>query len=172
MANHLNVSDAQTDGNVSRRPPMAAILWAMLGLSVAGLLIAGYLTWAHFNDGILVCSIGGCETVQASRYSTIGPVPIAVLGMGMFASLALLSGLRLAGSGLLAAETASLVAWGMLLAGILYYLYLTYVELFVLNAICQWCVLSSVFALAIFALESVYLYRMVMSSDDSAADPL
>lgn len=141
------------------------ILLAIALFGVIGFAIAGYLTYTHYNEAALVCAVGGCETVQTSRYSTIGPLPIALLGMGMFAAIIGLAVLRLMRSSIVRAETASIVAWGMLLAGILYYLYLTYVELFVLNAVCQWCVLSSIAAVVVFALESVYLYRTVMADD-------
>lgn len=144
---------------------MSRLLYAVLVLSVVGFAISGYLTYAHFNEAALACSVGGCETVQESRYSTIGPVPIALLGMFMFASMFVLAALRLKQMSIVSAETVSIVAWGILLAGILYYLYLTYVELFVLNAICQWCVLSSLAAAGIFGLESVFLYRTVMDDD-------
>lgn len=146
------------------------LLIAIVTLSLLGLGIASYLTYVHYNEAALVCTTGGCETVQQSTYSTIGPAPIALLGMGMFLSLITLAGLRLNGSSIVRAETASLVAWAMLLTGILYYVYLTYVELFILNAICQWCVASSLVAAAIFALETVYLWRTVMADDAMETD--
>lgn len=148
------------DGNKRSR-----LLIAIVALSLVGLGIAGYLTYVHYNEAALVCTTGGCETVQQSTYSTIGPAPIAMLGAGMFSTLLTLAGLRLRSSSIVTAETASLVAWTMLLTGILYYVYLTYVELFVLNAVCQWCVASSLVAMAIFALETVYLWRTVMADD-------
>ena len=147
------------------RVPHVGLLAAILIFAVAGLGISGYLTYAHFNEGALVCSIGGCETVQSSQYSTIGPIPIAMLGMAMFTSLIVFAVLRMVQFSRVSPETIALVSWTMLLAGILYYLYLTYVELFVLNAICQWCVLSSIAAAVIFGLESVYVYRTVMRDD-------
>ncbi len=145
--------------------PSRRLLYALILLGVVGIGISGYLTWAHYDDSVLVCAIGGCETVQASRYSTIGPVPIALLGMAMFAALSGLAGLRLLRTPPLGHETLTLVAWGMLLAGILYYLYLTYVELFVLHAICQWCVITSLVALAMLVIESLNLYQSVMGGD-------
>jgi uncharacterized membrane protein len=149
--------------------PSRKLVYVLILLGIAGLGIAGYLTWAHYDDGVLVCAIGGCETVQTSRYSTIGSIPIALLGMLMFASLTGLAGLRLMRKPPLGHETLTLVAWGMLLAGILYYLYLTYVELFVLHAICQWCVMTSLIALAMLVLESVILYQSVMRDDPADA---
>lgn len=146
--------------------PLQRYLYAIVALSLAGFALAGYLTYTHYNSAALVCSIGGCETVQSSSYSTIGPIPIAMLGMGMFAALLALALLRLRGPAIVSAEHASIAAWAMLLTGILYYGYLTYVELFVLNAICQWCVASSLVALALFGLESIYLWRVVMDEGE------
>lgn len=160
----------QAGSRNGRRRPMQRLLYAVIILGVIGLGISGYLTYAHYNEAALVCSIGGCETVQASRYSTIGPIPIAMLGVAMFAAVIGLAVVRLASRAIVSHETAAMVAWGMLLTGILYYIYLTYVELFVLNAICQWCVLSSIAAVAIFGLESVYVYRTVMTDDVVEAD--
>jgi uncharacterized membrane protein len=169
MAKHTSAIEASY-GNPPRdvHSSLDRYLYAMIVLGVIGFALAGYLTYTHFNTAALVCSIGGCKTVQASAYSTVGPIPIALLGMGMFASLLVLSIVRLLHTPIISAEKASLVSWAMLLAGILYYVYLTYVELFVLNAVCQWCVASSLVALTMFGLESVYLWRTVM--DDSVLD--
>ena len=148
---------------------MRPLLFAMIVLAVFGMGVAGYLTYAHFDEAALVCAIGGCETVQESDYSTIGPLPIAALGLGMFMGLTLAAAYRLTSPGRAHREKVSILVWALLLTGILYYLYLTYVELFVLNAVCQWCVISSIIALAIFAIESVYLWRTVMDADSYSA---
>jgi uncharacterized membrane protein len=166
MANHATVvHSTENRVNPGDRPPMFRALVAIIVLGVIGLGISGYLTYTHFNEAALVCSVGGCETVQSSQYSTIGPVPVAMLGVAMFAAIIGMAGIRLSQRAIVSDETVSMLAWGMLLTGILYYVYLTYVELFVLNAICQWCVLSSFAAVGIFGLESAYLYRAVMSDD-------
>lgn len=166
MAKHTAAAEVPALSAERRtRRPLDRILIAIVIVSTIGLAIAGYLTYTHYNEADLVCAVGGCETVQTSRYSTIGPVPVALLGVGLFASIIALALLRLLRFALVGAESASLIAWGMLLAGILYYLYLTYVEVFILNAICQWCVLSSIAAAVIFGLESVYLYRTVMADE-------
>lgn len=167
---HSTTNVHTTAGRPERRAaPMTRLLAAIVALSLVGVGIAGYLTYTHFNEGALVCTIGSCKTVQESSYSTIGSIPISLLGLCMFTTLLVLSGLRLASSRLLKAETASLIAWAMLLTGILYYVYLTYVELFVLDAICQWCVGSSLVALLIFSLESVYLWRTIMNEPNELA---
>ncbi len=129
-------------------------------LSIIGLSIASYLTFTHFQEDALVCNIsGGCHTVQDSQYSTIGPIPIALLGVGMFLTTGALALARVFRWSMVSTETANLVTWGITLAALLYYAYLTYVELFVLEAICQWCVGSSIATLGIFLTESVLLWR-------------
>src|SRR3954468_22837631 len=89
------------DGQTSRegaeagsphRPPAA--VFAALALSLAGAVVAGYLTWVHYDLSALTCGIGDCHTVQTSSYASIGPVPIALLGLGMFLAIAALAVVR------------------------------------------------------------------------------
>ena len=57
-------------------------------VALAGLALAAYLTWAHFDDAALVCVAGGgCETVQKSEYAEIAGIPVAVLGLGAYAAI-------------------------------------------------------------------------------------
>ena len=138
-------------------PRSAALTLAM---AVFGIAISGYLTWVHYQQTGLVCGLGDCETVQASEYSEIAGVPIALLGMLMFgtvAGLVLLRSLRPSIS-----DYASAAVVFVTLAGVIYYAYLTWIELGVLEAICQWCVLSSLMALGILINEG---YHFVMSDD-------
>jgi uncharacterized membrane protein len=106
-------------------------------ITVIGIGIASYLTYVHYAGIKVAClSSGGCETVQASQWSKIDGVPVAVLGLigyvGIFGSLALRGDLgRIAG-------------FGLALIGFLFSMYLTYRELFSIHAICQWCVASAV----------------------------
>ena len=111
-----------------RRPAIAA-------LALAGAGVAAYLTWVHYHPGALVClSGGGCETVQKSRYSELLGVPVALLGLLAYAALAASAALR----GLLVAAAAAAVA----LAGLLFALWLVYVQAAILHAWCNWCLAS------------------------------
>ena len=107
------------------------------GLAFLGLLISAYLTWAHFAGLEPVCAAGshGCQTVQTSRYATVLFVPVAVLGLAGYVGL-LLSAVSRGGAG---------VYLGLLVAlvGTLFSAYLTYLEVFVIGAVCQWCVASA-----------------------------
>lgn len=135
-------------------------------LAVVGLAIAGYLAYGHYNENALVCTVGDCGTVQKSEYSTIGQIPVALLGMGMFLAVGALATLRVIGSRLLPFAVAITLSWIMLLSGVAYYVYLTYLELQVIEAICQWCVLSSIVTLAMFLLESRLFWKHVFNADD------
>lgn len=136
-------------------------------LSVIGIGIAGYLTYIHYDESALVCGAGGgCHTVQESQYATLGPIPIAMLGLGAYLTLAGLALARIFDWKAIPAEVAGALSWGMTFAALLYYAYLTYIEVAVLEAICQWCVSSAVTTVAIFATESVGLWRAYASEDD------
>ena len=152
----------------TRKQPLVALI---LALSLLGLGIASYLTYVHYNEEALVCTTGGCETVQQSEYSTIAGVPVALLGVAMFISVAALALVRLSRKPLLSFDVATIASWLLALTGIMYYVYLTYVEIFVLEAICQWCVASSVVTLAILLVESVHIWRVLdLEGEDNAAD--
>lgn len=143
--------------NLKGQPLVAAVL----ALGVAGLAIAGYLTYVHYNEDALVCTTGGCETVQQSEYATIAGIPIALLGVLMFGAIIALAAARLSANPPVAFDIATIASWLMVFAATLYYIYLTYVEIFVLEAICQWCVASSVVTLGILTVESVHLWRIL-----------
>lgn len=114
------------------------ILLALLGLP--GVAVGGYLTYSRLADRATVCAgIGQCELVQTSEYSAIAGVPVALLGVFYFAVVSLLALARLRRTpGTV--EWAPPAAFSMALAATAFVAYLTYVEVFVLEAICPWCV--------------------------------
>src|SRR4029450_7198026 len=81
-------------------------------------------------------------TVQSSSYAVVAGIPIAILGLLMYVTMLGLVAVRLKRPDLYAATT--MAAGAIALTGLLYSAYLTYVELFVIDAICQWCVVSAV----------------------------
>jgi uncharacterized membrane protein len=117
-------------------------------LAVLGIAIAGYLTWVHYAglEPVCVGGGGGCERVQSSRWAELAGIPVAVLGLGGY--IAILASLALPEEpGALAAAFMSLVGFG-------FSVWLTYVEIAKIDAICQWCVASAVVMTAL-ALVSV-----------------
>jgi uncharacterized membrane protein len=135
------------------------LLLAVALLGVVGMGLAGYLTYVHYNEDALVCTVGGCETVQQSDYSTMLGVPIAIFGFLMFLTVTLLALARMTDRSPLPSDMATMAAWTLLLTSLLYYAYLTYIEIWELEAVCQWCVMSSMVALLMFVIESVILTR-------------
>lgn len=112
-------------------------------LALPGIGVAAYLTYSHWADRPTVCAgVGECELVQTSEYSDIAGVPVALLGLIYFVAMALLALARVNRIERMpdALEWAQPVALSMALAATAFVAYLTYVELFVLEAICVWCV--------------------------------
>ncbi len=106
-------------------------------VALAGLGVAAYLTWAHYADASVICvSGGGCETVQESSYSEIAGIPVAALGVAAYATVL----------ALVAWDTpaARLSAAAIALVGLLFSIYLLALQLFVIDAICIWCMANDV----------------------------
>ena len=125
---------------------------AAVTVALAGLGIATYLTVVHYAGGSPVCAIShGCETVQKSRYAELAGVPVALLGMlGYVAILASL----VRDSEAARTATAFLAIGGLAFSG-----WLTYVELFEIDAICIWCVGSAICMAVLAALATARLLR-------------
>ena len=120
-------------------------------LTLAGLGIAAYLTWVHYEGISPVCTSGGCERVQASSYSEIGSVPVALLGLIGYVAIGL--------SLLFRGDLGRALTFLLTLIGFGFSLYLTYLELFVIDAICQWCVASAVVMTALLVTAAIRLLR-------------
>ena len=118
-------------------------------LSLAGLFISGYLYLYKIGMiGSLACGTGACETVQLSPWSRFAGIEVSLLGMLGYAGLLALSLASLQpGASQQWPMRAMAVAAGI---GVVFTLYLTYLELFVIHAICRWCVVSGVIIVAIF----------------------
>lgn len=114
-------------------------------LAILGIFVAGYMAWAEVTGNETVCANTGsidCAAVQDSAYATTLGIPVAV--MGLFGYIAILGVLMLEDQiDLLAAYGRTLVV-AMALFGVMFQVYLTYVEAAVLEKWCQWCVASFV----------------------------
>lgn len=137
--------------------PLRLMRWAVV-LSAVGMLLATYLTWVHYNSGALVCGLGDCHTVQSSEYATIGPAPVAVLGLGMYAIVCLANAAGLAQPRW--ATPLAMLAFGALLSGTLYAVYLTWLEVAVIRAICQWCVASALLSVVLLIIQSAIVWEL------------
>jgi len=127
-------------------------------LALIGLGISAYLTYTYTTDQVTLCIGGGvgCDTVQHSPYAWIMGVPIPTLGAAAYLLVLGLAAVAL--RGLEPAEWIVLALFGTSLVGLLFSAYLTYLELFVIHAICTWCVVSAVIQVLLFSL-AVVLWR-------------
>ena len=118
--------------STDRRLRLAAIVLAAIGLCVAA-----YLTYIHYEGIKPVCGLGGnCEKVQSSEWSKLAGIPVALLGLLAYAAIL---------ATLFVEREEALVAGALFaLAGFGFSAYLTYRELFSIDAICPWCVASAV----------------------------
>ena len=129
-------------------------------LATVGIAIAGYLTIVHFRESLLVCSgISDCETVQTSQYAEILGIPVALLGLLCFVALFGLAVVRIIQPE--RADIVTMIMFVMVVGSIGFYIYLTYLELFVIDAICQWCVASSLVMIGMLVTESILLRRVL-----------
>jgi uncharacterized membrane protein len=118
-------------------------------LASLGAAISAYVLYVRETDGSLVCSTGGCETVQSSSYAELLGLPVAALGLAGFLVLLV--------AALARGEWAGLVNATVALAAFLFAAYLLAVQLVVIDAICQWCVATDVLTTALAALALVRL---------------
>ncbi len=126
-------------------------------LALIGLFVAMYLTLYKLGYiGELSCSIGSCETVNTSRWATFLGLPVAGWGL-MFYVATLVVAVAGTQSRWEDDRTFSVALVTMAGAGVLFSAWLTYLELFVIHAICMWCVISACITTAIFATSAMDL---------------
>jgi len=118
-----------------------------------GIGVATYIAIADSGGGAPVCLAGGggCETVANSSYSHLLGVNVALFGIVGYVLLVV--------TALLRGDGARMAGFAISLAGFGFSIYLTYLELFVIDAICQWCVASAVLMGVLFGLNVV---RMIV----------
>ena len=127
---------------------MAAVLLSLLGLFVSAYL---YL-YKIGKIGSIVCGTGGCETVQLSRYARFLGIEVALIGLIGYAGLFALALIALQPRFLPLRWPAALLA-ALSGIGVAFAIYLTWLELFVIHAICRWCVASAVIITAVFGVS-------------------
>ena len=124
-------------------------------LATFGIGVATYIAIADSGGGSPVCIAGGhgCQTVAESSYSHLAGVNIAIFGIGGYVVLLVCALLR--------GDAFRLTAFVVSLIGFGYSLYLTYLELFTIDAVCQWCVASAVLMTLLFVTNAVRMLAYV-----------
>jgi len=134
-------------------------------LSLAGLFVSAYLYLYKIGRiGSLACGTGGCETVQLSPWSRFAGVEVSLIGLIGYAGLLVVSLVALQPAWARRRGPATVIA-ALAGVGVLFTAYLTFLELFVIHAICRWCIGSAVIILAIFVLALMDRQRLVPGQD-------
>jgi len=124
-------------------------------IALIGVFVSLYLTLYKLGYiGTLVCGTGSCELVQLSKWGTFLGLPVAAWGVGYYGAVFVLAMVstqeRFESSRRLTGALALVTGWG-----VVFTIWLTYLELFVIHAICRWCVGSAVMTVLLFGLAMV-----------------
>ena len=127
-----------------REPTAPSADWVIVGLSVLGLIVAGYLTWLKWSaGGAFLCKAGsGCDLVQASRYSMFLFVPTAFWGALLYIAVGVLAGLGLT-------RERWLAAFVLVAGGVGFSAYLTLLSVFDVGGTCVYCLASGAILVAL-----------------------
>jgi uncharacterized membrane protein len=138
-----------------RVPSEATLQRAGAFLAAFGACIATYIALEAAGGSAPACiaGSGGCLTVAESSYSHLLGVNVSVFGIAGY--------LLLLGVSIVRGDAARLAGFGLGLIGFGFSVYLTYLELFVIDAICQWCVGSAVVMTLLFAVSATRMLRYV-----------
>jgi len=136
------------------------LVWAGVILSFVGLTNTFYLVQTHVAGEPLNCSfLEGCNAVAASPYSTVLGVPLASWGVlfyfGIFVVVATMLMVRV--------RTLSHIFVFGTAVGFLFSLYFTYLQFFVIKAVCMYCMLSAILA-TLLLIVALYIIRIPKSS--------
>lgn len=127
--------------------------------ALAGIMDAAYLSYVKITQVPVYCSpgFGNCESVSSSPYSYILGIPVAYLGLLTYLAILFL---LIFGEKIKLLQTNGIYAlFGISLFGFLFSLYLTYLELWVIKALCQWCIISAILMTVIFICTSIRLFN-------------
>ncbi|MBK8821168.1 MAG: vitamin K epoxide reductase family protein [Anaerolineales bacterium] len=131
---------------------------ASIALVIVGLLVSIYMTIYKVTSNNSMClGSGDCSTVNASRYSEVNGIPVAVIGV--LGYLAILVVHYFENRNRFFKENSTLMIFGMALTGFLFTVWLIYVEIALLNALCPFCLTSQAAMTLIFIIAVIRLIK-------------
>jgi uncharacterized membrane protein len=129
-----------------------------VALVAIGLAVSIYMWIYKLTDNEVMClGSGECSVVNASRYSEVNGIPVATIGA--IGYTALLASLILERRTAFLRQNGALLFFGMSLTGFLFTVYLIYVEVALLKALCPFCITSQVAMSVVFVISVVRLAR-------------
>jgi uncharacterized membrane protein len=136
-------------------------------ICLAGLGVAMYLTTVHYAGQPIACGgVGDCEYVNSTKYAELFGIPVALLGALAYATM-----LVIIVAALVRKQEALLTgAWAVAAASFAFSMYLTYIELRVIDAICMYCVVSASLLTVLFAILGALSWRWVLGGEHAPPD--
>jgi len=135
-----------------------ALFWISIVLTILGAADALYLLIYKLTGNSHMClGNGGCHDVNFSPFSVIYGIPVSLFGLSAF--LVILCILMLEGHLKIAKENGPLAIFGISLGGVAFSAYLTYLEIYVIHAICPFCVASAILITSVFILAILRLVK-------------
>ncbi len=137
-------------------PIPRGLVWTFILISFLGFLDATFLTAEHYVGAFLGCPIfGGCDQVLTSPYAVLLSVPVALAGAIYYLAIFILGVVYFdTGRARILRFTANLTPLGLIAS-----LWFLYLQLFVIKAICFYCVVSLAISTLLFILGFVFLRK-------------
>ncbi|MFN2216447.1 MAG: vitamin K epoxide reductase family protein [Anaerolineales bacterium] len=137
-------------------------IWITMILAGIGLIDSIYLYIFKISSNNAMClGNGDCATVNASRYSELYGIPVSLLGILAYLAIIVLLIFEL--RNIFTKENSNLLVFGIGLVGVLFSAYLTYIEYFVIYAVCPFCVASAIVMTVIFIISTIRLIKSLSS---------
>lgn len=129
-----------------------------MALAILGTLVSMYMTIFKLTENSKMClGNGGCTLVNSSSYSEVSGIPVALIGVGGY--LAILAVLFFENRIKVLKQNGTLIVFGLALVGFLFIIYLVYVELALIHALCPFCVTSQFTMTLLFITSVIRLVR-------------
>ena len=133
--------------------------WASVVLGAIGAAVSIYMTIYKLTGNENMCvGNGGCSTVSASPYAEVYGIPVAAIGIIGYLAILISLALEMRG-GSFFTENAPFATFGMALVGFLFTLYLIYLEIFVIKALCPFCLTSQIVMTILFIISVIRLVK-------------
>ena len=129
-----------------------------IALTLLGVAVSAYMTIFKLTDNQRMClGNGGCSKVNSSAYAEVYGIPVAIIGIGGYAVIAALTFMEDRNPFL--KQNGTMLVFGLALIGFLFTLYLIYVELALIKALCPFCVTSQITMTILFIISIIRLAR-------------
>ncbi|MFA5127122.1 MAG: vitamin K epoxide reductase family protein [Patescibacteria group bacterium] len=148
MTNLNNTSDS------NYRPIKLRLYYLIAAIGLIGFMDAVYLTSKYFTGTISCSIIRGCQEVLGSQYSHLGPIPLAAFGVAFYLTVLLASLIFIKYRWSLAKIFLQVSAP----LAFIFSLWLTYIQIFLIRSLCQYCLLSALTSTILFIL-SLYIIK-------------